>query len=358
MSFNRTQYIYFQTGVSALTLLAGGVLHLLGLREVADWLWLTGSCLVLAGALIDTFLAILRREVGLDLIALLSIGGAIALHEYFTGAVIAVMFASGRTLEQYAENRARLEMSALLNRAPRTANRYDGKVLAQVPIEAIQPGDRILVRAGEIVPIDGQLLSDNAIVDASALTGEALPVSYSKGSLLESGVINAGDAFDLLATRNAENSTYTHIIRLVREAQHSKSPSVRLADRYALLFIPLSLGIAGISWLATGEPIRALAVIVVATPCPLILAVPVAIFCAMSRCAQSGVLIKHGSAMEQMAQINTLFLDKTGTLTGGKARLSTIIAEPSVTQEQVLRLAASVEQMSGHAIAQIGRAHV
>ncbi len=352
MSFDRSRYLYLQSGVSVLTLLAGGVLHLRGLPELAAWLWLSGSGLVLAEALIDTSMAILRREVGLDLIALLSIGGAIILHEYFTGAVIAVMFASGRTLEQYAENRARLEMSALLDRAPRFANRYDGKVLEQVPLEAIQPGDRILVRAGEIVPIDGRLLSSNAIVDESALTGESLPVSHAKGGLLESGVLNAGDTFDLLATRKAEDSTYTHIVRLVRQAQQSKAPSARLADRYALLFIPLSLGIAGISWLVTGDPIRALAVVVVATPCPLILAVPVAIFCAMSRCAQSGVLIKHGSAMEQMAQTRTLFFDKTGTLTGGKARLAAIITEPSVTQEQVLRLAASVEQMSGHAIAQ------
>lgn len=352
MSFNRSRYLYLQTAVSVLTLLGGGVLHLTGMPKLAVWLWLSGSSLVLAGALADTFMAILRREVGLDLIALLSIGGAIVLHEYFTAAVIAVMFASGRTLEQYAENRARLEMSALLSRAPRFANRYDGKALAQVPLEAIQPGDRILVRAGEIVPIDGQLLSDNAIVDESALTGESLPVSHAKGSLIESGVLNAADAFDLLATRKAEDSTYTHIVRLVREAQQSKAPSARLADRYALLFIPLSLGIAGLSWLATGDPMRALAVVVVATPCPLILAVPVAIFCAMSRCAQSGVLIKHGSAMEQLAQIKTLFFDKTGTLTGGKARLASIMAEPSVTQEQVLRLAASLEQMSGHPIAQ------
>lgn len=346
------RYTYLQTGLSATALVAGGVLHLQGRIELANQLWLIASALVLAGALIDTFMAILRREIGLDLIALLSIGGAIALHEYFTGAVIGMMFSSGRALEQYAENRAREEMSALLARAPRTASRYEASGVVQVPLEAIQPGDRILVRAGDIVPIDGQLLSDVAAVDESALTGESLPVSYAKGSMLASGVINAADAFDMVATRQAKDSTYSHIVRLVQEAQQSKAPVMRLADRYAVLFIPLSLGIAGVAWLATGDAIRALAVIVVATPCPLILAVPVAMFCAMSRCAQHGVLIKHGSAIEQMAQVKTLFFDKTGTLTGGKARLSAIVAAPFVTQEDVLRLAASLEQMSSHAIAQ------
>lgn len=348
----RGRYSCFQTGLCATALAAGAVLHFQGQTELANQLWLIASALVLAGALIDTFLAIMRREIGLDLIALLSIGGAIALHEYFTGAVIAMMFSSGRALEYYAENRARDEMSALLERAPHTANRYEAKGVVQVPLEAILPGDRILVRAGDIVPIDGQLISEVAAVDESALTGESLPVSYAKGSMLASGVINAADAFDMVATRKAEDSTYSHIVRLVQDAQQSKAPVMRLADRYAVLFIPLSLGIAGVAWLATGDALRALAVIVVATPCPLILAVPVAMFCAMSRCAQHGVLIKHGSAIEQMAQVTTLFFDKTGTLTGGKARLSAIVAAPFVTQEDVLRLAASLEQMSNHAIAQ------
>lgn len=352
MIFGNRRFIYFQAGFATITLLVGGALHLHGLTAVADWLWLVGSSLVLIGVLIDTAITLFRRELGLDLIALLSIGGAMALHEYFAGAVIALMFVSGRALEGFSEHRARREMSALLSRAPRTANRYDGTRIVQVQLETIKPGDRILVRAGEIVPVDGQLLSHVAVVDESALTGEAVPVSYSAGNSLESGILNAGDAFDILATHTAENSTFANIIRLVQAAQRSKAPAARLADRYALLFIPLSVGIAGLAWLMTGDPHRALAVVVVATPCPLILAVPVAIFCAMSRCAQCGVLIKHGGALEKMGQISSLFFDKTGTLTGGKARLTAIIAEPSVTQEEVLRLAASLEQMSSHATAQ------
>lgn len=352
MTDSNRRFNLLQTCLSALSLVIGGALHLYGANEFGDWVWIAGAGLVLIGVAFDTVLSLLHKEFGLDLIALLSIGGAIALHEYLTGAVIALMFASGRALEGFAERRARQEMSALLNRAPRFANRYEGNTIVQVPLESVKVGDRILVRAGETVAVDGRLLSDVAVIDASSLTGEPLPVSYSSGKLIESGTINAGDAFDMLTTCTAENSTFTSVIRLVQAAQASKAPASRLADRYALLFVPISLGLAGVAWLLTSDPSRALAVAVVATPCPLILAVPVAIVCAMSRCAQHGVLIKHGGAIEKMGQVNTLFFDKTGTLTGGKARLTELTMAPSANQDEVLRLAASVEQMSGHAIAQ------
>ena len=168
---------------------------------------------------------------------------------------------------------------------------------------------------------------------------------------MASGVINAGDVFEMLATGTAESSTFSNIIRLVQAAQASRAPAMRLADQYALLFVPLALGIAGVSWLLAGDPHRALAVVVVATPCPLILAVPVAVVCAMSRCAQRGVLVKHGGALEKMAQVKTMFFDKTGTLTGGRARLCAISTAPSVRPDEVLMLAASLEQMSSHAVA-------
>lgn len=340
-----------QLGACTITLVVGGVFHLVGSSRVGDWVWLAGAAVVLVGVLADTVVALLHRKFGLDLIALVSIAGAIVLQEYFTAAVIALMFASGRALEGYAEKRAQDEMSALLSKAPRVANRYENGQLVQVPLVAIRLGDRLAVRSGETVPVDGTLLS-GATVDESSLTGESLPVSHGPGTSLGSGVVNAGDAFDLLATSTAENSTFSNIIRLVRAAQESKAPAARLADRYALMFVPLALGIAGLSWLLTGDPNRALAVVVVATPCPLILAIPVAIVSAMSRCAQRGVLIKHGGALEKMAEVKTMFFDKTGTLTGGKARLVAISADPAVKQEELLRLAASLEQMSGHAIAQ------
>lgn len=340
-----------QLAICVLTLLSGGLLYLLGMKWAASWVWGGGACVVLVGVLIDTVAALWRKQFGLDLIALVSIVGALALQETLTAAVIALMFASGRALEDYAEKRAQDEMSALLSRAPKLANRYEHGSVVQVPLAAIQPGDRLVVRPGETVPVDGTLLS-GATVDESSLTGEALPATYTYGTALGSGIVNAGDAFDFLATATAEHSTFTNIIRLVRSAQESKAPAARLADRYALLFVPVALGMAAIAWLLSGDPNRALAVVVVATPCPLILAVPVAIVSAMSRCAQRGVLIKHGGALERLAQVSTVFFDKTGTLTGGKARLVGIAADPSLQAEHVLKLAASLEQMSGHAIAQ------
>jgi heavy metal translocating P-type ATPase len=348
---SRHRISLIQVGTCAIALVAGGAFRLLGSSQAGNWIWLGGAASMLLAVLIDTAVALWHKQFGLDLIALVSIAGAIALQEYFTAAVIALMFASGRALEGYAEKRAQDEMSALLQKAPRIANRYEHGQMVQVPLAAVRPGDRLAVRPGETVPVDGTLVS-GATVDESSLTGEALPVSYGPGRSLGSGVVNAGDAFDLLATSTAQDSTFSNIIRLVRTAQESKAPATRLADRYALMFVPLALGIAGLSWLLSGDPNRALAVVVVATPCPLILAVPVALVSAMSRCAQRGVLIKHGAALERMADVKTMFFDKTGTLTGGKARLVAISSDPAVEQEEILRLAASLEQMSGHVIAQ------
>ncbi len=337
---------------TSVALLAGIAFYVAGLRDFAQQSWLAGAALMLAVLTIDIVVSLARREIGLDLLALLSIGGAMALGEALTAAVIALMLASGRALEAYAEARAQRDMSELLKKVPRTANRYDNGLPVSVPLASVQAGDMLLVRSGESVPVDGQLISKTAVLDEAALTGESLPVTYATGKLLQSGAVNAGAAFDMRATQTAENSTFAAIIKLVKSAQQSKAPSARLADRYALLFVPFSLIIAGAAWLATGDPVRALAVIVVATPCPLLLAVPVAIFCGMSRCAQRGVLIKHGGALEKLAQANTLFFDKTGTLTGGQARLVAIATQPSTSPEQVLQLAASLDQMSRHTIAQ------
>ena len=338
--------------ITSATLLAGIAFHFAGPAEWAQRSWQAGAALMLAVLIFDILASIARKEIGLDLLAILSIGGALALDESLAAAVIALMLASGRTLEAYAEARAQRDMSELLKKVPRTANRYDNGLPLAVPLASVIAGDLLLVRSGEAVPVDGQLVSETAVLDESALTGESLPVTYKSTSMLQSGAVNAGAAFDLRATQTAENSTFAAIIKLVKSAQQSKAPSARLADRYALLFVPFSLLLAGAAWLLTGDPVRALAVVVVATPCPLLLAVPVAIVCGMSRSAQRGVLIKHGGALEKLAQANALFLDKTGTLTGGKAHLSTMVTHPSASPEEMLQLAASLDQMSSHSIAQ------
>ena len=218
-----------------------------------------------------------RGDVGLDIVAALSMTAALAFGENLAAAVVALMYAGGQYLESFAERHARREMTALLSRAPRTAVRHRDGTLEEVGLDAIEPGDRLLVRRGDVVPVDGAVGSGLAVLDQSALTGESIPVQHAAGAAVMSGSTNAGDAFDLIASRRAAESTYAGIVRLVEAAQRSKAPMSRLADRIALVFLGLTVVIAGAAWLSTGDPIRAVAVLVVATPCPLILAVPVAI---------------------------------------------------------------------------------
>jgi heavy metal translocating P-type ATPase len=339
-------------GLAAAGLGAGLGARWLGRTDWAIWLMLVGAVPVLAAVLLDSVASLWRREVGLDIIALLSIGGALVLGEYVAAGVIGVMLSGGRALEDFAEARARREMSALLARVPRTASRYQDGQIATVPLDSVASGDRLLVRAGEAVPVDGIVQEQTAVLDESALTGEPIPVARGTGAAVRSGAVNGGPPFDMVATAGAADSTFAGIVRLVRQAQEAKAPSARLADRAALLFTPLALALAGIAWAWSGDPVRGLAVMVVATPCPLILGVPVAVVSGLSRCAGRGVLVKGGGALEALARVRTLFLDKTGTLTAGRARVAAIQPTPGMTGDEVLRLAASLDQTSQHTIAQ------
>src|SRR6266567_7502826 len=230
-------------------------------------------------------------RVGVDVIAVLALAGAIAVGELLAAAVIAVMLVSGRALEDWAASRARHDLSALLARAPRTARRYRDGSLETVPLDEVVAGDLLLVASGDVVPVDGALAGAAAVLDESALTGEALPVQHARGDTLRSGTINAAGPFDLRATTSAADSTYAGIVRLVSEAESAQAPFVRLADRYALWFMPLSLAVAGVAW-ALGGAARAVAVLVVATPCPLILAAPVALVSGLSAAARRGIVVK------------------------------------------------------------------
>ena len=293
-----------------------------------------------------------RGDVGLDIVAALSMTAALVFGENLAAAVVALMYAGGQYLESFAERHARREMTALLSRAPRTAVRHRDGTLEEVDLDAIEPGDRLLVRRGDVVPVDGAVGSGLAVLDQSALTGESIPVQHAAGAAVMSGSTNAGDAFDLIASRRAAESTYAGIVRLVEAAQRSKAPMSRLADRIALAFLGLTVVIAGGAWLSTGDPIRAVAVLVVATPCPLILAVPVAIISGLSRAAKHGVLIKGGKALEVLARIRSVVIDKTGTLTEGRARVVAVHSVPEVSTDDLLRIAASLDQASKHIVAQ------
>jgi heavy metal translocating P-type ATPase len=243
-------------------------------------------------------------------------------------------------------------MRDLLSRVPRSATRHRNGGLEEVPLDDIAPGDRLLIRQGDVVPVDGRILSATAFLDLSALTGEAMPVRLAKGGDALSGSTNAGDAFDLEATREAKDSTYAGIVRLVEEAQRSKAPMSRLADRWSLGFLAVTVTIAGAAWWFSGDPIRAVAVLVVATPCPLILAVPVALVAGLSRAAHFGVLVKGAQPLEAMARIRTLILDKTGTLTDGRPQIVAIDSRDGMAEDDLLRFAAAADQASKHPVAQ------
>ncbi len=299
---------------------------------------------------------LVHGELGVDLIAILAIVGALLLGEPFAAAVIGVMLATGEALERYAQGRAHRELTALLGRAPRNVQRYVDGRLETTPIEAVIPGDLLAIRPGDVVPVDGMVVGSPAILDESALTGESRLMTREEGDAVSSGTVNAGSSFDLRTVATAADSAYAGIVRLVQEAQHSKAPFVRLADRYALIFVPFTLAIAGAAWLVSGDPVRALAVLVVATPCPLLLAAPIAIVAGISRAARRGVIVKGGGPLETLARSRVVLFDKTGTLTAGRPRLATIDVGPateptSFDQGEVLRLAASVEQLSPHVLA-------
>lgn len=337
--------------VALLGLLVGGIAWGLGQGTIAAWAWGIVTAIVLARTSALVLKGFLNRELGVDLIAVLAMAGSLALGEWLAGAIIAVMVTGGEALERYAAGRAQRELSALLERAPRLAHLIRDGEIVDVDPKTIQKGDRLLVRPSEIVPVDGIVGSEGGVLDASAITGESRPVSIHEGEPIRSGVVNLGGPLEIIATASSEESTYAAIIRLVREASASKAPFVRLADRYAFFFLIATLWLAGGAWIASGDPVRALAVVVVATPCPLILAVPVALVAGISRAARHGIIIKGGAALEQLARGHLLLLDKTGTVTSGKPRIAGIESFGAFPPEELLRLAASLEQISTHPFA-------
>ena len=331
--------------------LVGGVLSMIGNAGAADVVWATSTGLMLVPLTWSVARALWRGDVGVDAIALVAMTSALATGEYLAGAVVAVMLAGGNALEEYAAGRARRELTKLLERAPRIAHRRRAGAVEEVPVDELLPGDIVVVRAGEVIPVDGVAVGE-ALVDEAALTGEPLPVSYAADSKLRSGSSNAGEAFDVRATRLAAESTYAAIVRLVRGAETQRAPFVRLADRYAAFFLPLALAIAGIAWAVSGDVVRFVAVMVVATPCPLILAAPIALIAGVSRAARRGVIVKGSGVIETLGKARTVLFDKTGTLTLGQPALERVVAFDGIGPDELLRLAASVDQLSAHVLAE------
>jgi heavy metal translocating P-type ATPase len=332
-------------------LLLGLWASLAGRTALAQWAWALGTLPVVAALLAAMARDLLAGRMGVDAIAFVSMSAALVLGEGLAAVVVAVMYAGGNVLEDLAVTRAERDLKSLIDRAPRIAHRRIGASVEEVPVEQVAVGDVILVRAGDSIPVDGVVAGIGAVVDESALTGEPIPVDRRQGEPVRSGTVNAGEAFEMQATATAGESTYAGIVRMVTAAQTARAPLMRLADRYALLLLPLALGVAGLAWLFSEEAIRGLAVLVVATPCPLILAAPVAFIAGVSQAARRGILIKGGGPLEALARAHTVMFDKTGTLTVGGARLLAVETAPGESADEVLRLAASLEQASHHIVA-------
>ena len=332
-------------------LVFGLVAWALGREGLSGWIWASAAAPVVAGLLVSIVRDVLAGRVGVDAIAFVSMSAALVLGEHLAAIVVAVMYAGGNVLEDFAVARAERDLRSLVDRAPRIAHRRNDGSITDIPIEQISVDDMILVRGGEVIPIDGIIASPSATIDEAVLTGEPIPVTRHEGEPARSGTVNAGDTFEMRATAIAGESTYAGIIKLVTAAQTAKAPFIRLADRYALLLFPVALVVAGGAWLFSGDPIRGLAVLVAATPCPLILAAPVAFIAGVAQAARHGILIKGGTPFEALARTHTVMFDKTGTLTVGGARLLAIESAPGVNPEEVLQLAGSLEQASHHVVA-------
>ncbi|MCU0622033.1 MAG: heavy metal translocating P-type ATPase [Gemmatimonadales bacterium] len=332
-------------------IVVGLVARLTGHPGPAHRFWMAGLVVCGMPVVWHTLRGVLRGHFAADIVATLAIVTAVALGNPLPGLIVVLMQTGGEALERYAEGRASAAVRELEAQAPRTAHRWSGDELEEISAEAIRTGDRLLVRPGELVPADAIVQEGRSHVDTKAITGEPLPRVAEPGTLLLSGMANQEGPLTVRATAPAGESQYARIVELVQSAQASKTPLQRLADRYAVWFTPLTLLVCGAAWLASRDPQRVLAVLVVATPCPLILAVPVAVIGGINRAARRQVVFRHGGALEQLGNVTTAVFDKTGTLTVGRPGVRTVHAHPPFEVPEVLRLAAALELRSSHVLA-------
>lgn len=343
------QYRLFAVALASAIVALG--LDLASYDTAAHWLLTVIMIGELTPLLWDMMRDLQHGTYGVDILAATAIITSILMHQYWAGMVIILMLTGGESLEDYAQHRARKELDALLTRAPQKARVLRGKREVEVRASEVQVDDKVVIRPGEVVPVDAQIVEGTASFDESSLTGESLPEVKTPGQTILSGSINQDGAITATALRSAEDSQYEQIIKLVKAAANSQAPFVRLADKYAIPFTVISFGIAGMAWSLSGEAIRFLEVLVVATPCPLILAAPIAIISGMSRAAKHGIIIKTGSALEKFAEATTFAFDKTGTLTQGKPKVDEIKTFHGFSRSEVLALAGALEQNSNHILA-------
>jgi len=336
---------------SSTTALALGLILKYFLNISADIPWAIGGFIGLIPSIKWVLDELKDKQMGSDVLAIFSIVGALAIREFFAAAVISFMLASGRALESWAEGRADFALKSLIDRMPKLANRITKTgQLEVIKIEDVEINNRLLVKSGEIVPVDG-IAQETCYLDQSALTGEPMPVLLEKAGSVISGTINAGNAFEMIASGNVSQSTYSGIVTMVRNSRAQSSPNIRLANKWALRFVPITMAMAALTFLLTGDATRTVAVLVVATPCPLILAVPIALVSGMSRATKSGAVIKGGAVLEKLSKAEVVLLDKTGTVTHGGPVITEIVTSSGITHEYALQMAASLDQYSPHVVA-------
>ena len=344
-------YINFGLALAGLAICL--VLALTGQTTLASYGVVVISLIAVLPESIGMVRTLLSGRVGVDVIAIAAIASSLLLGQYAAAAVIVVMLTGGNALEEFAKNRARKELDSLLKRKPTIAHLIKNEEISDVSVTKVVVGDAILLKPGDMIPVDGKIYKGFTSVDESAITGESLPENKKPGEAVLSGSINLDGVIEIHATKISKESQYETIIKLVSEASTKKSPLVRLADAYSLPFTIFTFVLAGIAWYISGDPVRALSVLVVATPCPLIIATPVAIVSGMSRAASRGIIIKSGGVLEQMSRVDAIAFDKTGTLTKGKPIIMSIDPCHGVSQDELLIIAASLEKFSTHSLAQV-----
>lgn len=335
-------------------LLAGGIFHWTSnQQELGQWIWFV--TLVIGGAPIiwQTIRDMLQHHFASDIVALLAIVVAILMNNAFPGLIIVLMQSGGKALEDHAFKKASSSLDILLAHSPRFAHRKKDQDLEEINVSDVRVEDVLLVRPGDLIPVDGKIIHEQAEIDESSLTGEPLSKIKKIGEQVFSGTINVGNAFEMRADKISGESQYSKIVQLVRKAQQEKAPIQRLADRYAVLFTPITIGISLLGWLLTNNVETVLAVLVVATPCPLIFATPVAIISGINKAAKSNIIIKTGAAIEQIGKTQVVVFDKTGTITFGIPTIKKIIPTNDTNSDDLLYKAASLEQLSSHPTASV-----
>lgn len=342
---------YKQFSLALVAAVIGAGLDLGGLDTAAHIVLITVTAIISIKLAYDMVQTLRSGRLGVDVLAITAIVTAVILGEYWAAVIIVLMLTGGEALEDYAERRAKKELSTLLKNRPKKAHILRGKNTVDIKVSAVNPGDKLVVLPGEVVPVDATIIEGATNVDEASITGESIPVSKQVGDELLSGSVNIDGAITVKAAHTAADSQYEQIIKLVRGATNGQSPFVRMADRYSVPFTVIAFMIAGAAWFISGDSMRFLEVLVVATPCPLLLGAPIAIISGMSRASKHGIIIKTGSSLEQLAAVQTIAFDKTGTLTRGLPTIDQVNTYNSFTKDQVMQAAAALEQNSTHILA-------